>query len=126
MPDNGDPRPARGRYERRPHQPEPDWVEDDPTARPSFGVPKSDTRPWWRLQPGMVADGKFVRRSTIHGGTCRDWPAGRHPPNWMHLTRPEVRRLITRPDEVQYCPVCRPWIGVEPLTVDVWAKHPQA
>lgn len=88
-----------------------DWEPDPPVVRASHGAPKSDDQPWWRLQPGeRDADGHFVRPSVIHGGTCIDWPAGRHPRGWTHHTRSEIRRLLSRPDEVQPCPRCRPWI----------------
>lgn len=79
-------------------------VPDPPTARPTFGAPRDDTRPWWRLQPG--------RPATLHGGTCIDWPAGRHPEGWTFHTRPEVKRLLARPDEVIPCPKCRPWVSL--------------
>jgi hypothetical protein len=89
------------------------WEPDPPTARPTHGAPALDIVPWWRLEPSVRGeDGTMVRRSVIHGGTCIDWPAGRHPRGWTFHTRPEVRRLLSRPDEVIPCPKCRPWIGL--------------
>lgn len=111
MPDPSDPRPAR----RHPHPAvdQSDWLPDPPGAMSTHGVPRIDTVPWWRLQPGeRDQDGRMVRRSVVHGGTCIDWPAGRHPRGWSFHTRPEVRRLLARPDEVVPCPKCRPWIGL--------------
>lgn len=89
------------------------WVEDPPDVRSTHGPPRDDEGRWWRLQPGKRAeDGTMIRRSTVHGGTCVDWPPGRHPEGWIHLTRPEVRRLLERPDEVTPCPKCRPWTSL--------------
>jgi hypothetical protein len=89
------------------------WEPDPPTVRAGHGPPRLDDLPWWRLQPGERGeDGTMTRRSVIHGGTCIDWPAGRHPAGWSFHPRPEVRRLLSRPDEVTPCPKCRPWIGL--------------
>lgn len=108
--------PRRAHAPSRPGRQYPDmtgWPEDPPTAMPTHGVPRDDERPWWRLQPGERGeDGTMAQKSVIHGGTCIDWPPGRHPEGWLFVTRPEVKRLLTRPDEVVACPKCRPWIGL--------------
>lgn len=111
MSDPSDPRPARRHP--RPVVDRTGWLPDPPGAMSTHGVPRIDTVPWWRLQPGeRDQDGRMARPSVIHGGTCVDWPVGRHPRGWSFHTRPEVRRLLARPDEVQACPKCRPWIGL--------------
>jgi hypothetical protein len=107
MPDPTDPRSARGHQPQRRYVPA-DWVEDDPGVRSTFGPPASDTAPWWRLQPGVKDGDRFVRPSTLHGATCRAWPPGRHPPDWIHVNRLQARTLLTRPDEVRPCPRCQP------------------
>jgi Family of unknown function (DUF6233) len=90
-----------------------DWLPDPPTVSPTHGVPARDDQPWWRLQPGRRGqDGQMLQPSVVHGGTCADWPAGRHPPGWTFHTRAEVKRLLDRPDEVVPCEKCRPRVGL--------------
>lgn len=111
----GDPREPSQPYARIAPVPiGPDWLPDPVAASPTRGVPwQGSIRPWWRLEPGERGDdGRMTRRSIIHGGTCARWRSGRHPPNWSFHPRDEVQRLLTRPDEVMPCPVCRPWIGL--------------
>lgn len=104
MPDPADPRGAY-RRRRRPVRP-PGMVPDPPTVNATFGAPRDDTRPWWRLQAGQPG-----RLATLHGGTCVDWPPGRHPQGWRFLTRPQARAALDQGD-AEPCSKCRPWISL--------------
>lgn len=110
MTDPTDPPRPRSPHQRRPPPP-PGMIPDPPEVSATHGPPATDDRPWWRLQPGQRAeDGTMARKSVVHGGTCIDWPAGRHPEGWSFHSRAEAKRLLTRPDEVVACPNCMPWI----------------
>jgi len=106
-------RPDIPAHARKPRAFPEDWVPDPVGANGSMGAPVGDERIWWRLQPGVRgADGTMERRSVMHGGTCADYSAGRHPEGWSFHTRPQVRTFLSRPDEVIPCPKCsRGWIS---------------
>lgn len=120
MPSGNDPRrrygPARARHRRA------DWLPDPITHHATAGPPRTDTGVWWRLWPGVKENGRFVRRSVLHGGTCRDWPPGRHPPGALFLNRVQAREALAHPDEVVECPLCRPRWSINPTD---WRQGPR-
>lgn len=112
--DPTDVRPPIPRHAQKPRRFPDDWVPDPVGANGSMGPPTGDERIWWRLQPGVRGqDGRMAPRSITHGGTCVDYPAGQHPPDWSFHTRSQVREFLSRPDEVIPCPKCSiGWISM--------------